>query len=131
MTKQSLILGMEFIQLQTKTIDSGYTLQTTFFDNQTLEKLMIPFTNNDFLHSVENTLQLEGFDGVTADPYEILNGTTGQENVTIDDILADPLNQYDEINNEFYSAIIQTSLISYTFGYSILNVLPRLHFFNS
>ena len=102
-------------------IDSGYTLQTTFFDNQTLEKLMIPFTNNDFLHSVENTLQLEGFDGVTADPYEILNGITGQENVTIDDILADPLNQYDEINNEFYSAIIQTSLISYTFGYSILN----------
>ena len=102
-------------------IDSGYTLQTTFFDNQTLEKLMIPFTNNDFLHSVENTLQLEGFDGVTADPYEILNGTTGQENVTIDDILADPLNQYDEVNNEFYSAFIQTSLISYTFGYSILN----------
>ena len=102
-------------------IDSGYTLQTTFFDNQTLEKLMIPFTNNDFLHSVENTLQLEGFDGVTADPYEILNATTGQENVTIDDILADPLNQYDEVNNEFYSAFIQTSLISYTFGYSILN----------
>jgi hypothetical protein len=102
-------------------IDSGYTLQTTFFDNQTLEKLMIPFTNNDFLHSVENTLQLEGFDGVTAQPYEILNATTGQENVTIDNILADPLNQYDEINNEFYSAFIQTSLISYTFGYSILN----------
>ena len=102
-------------------IDSGYTLQTTFFDNQTLEKLMIPFTNNDFLHSVENTLQLEGFDGVTAEPYEILNATTGQENVTIDNILADPLNQYDEINNEFYSAFIQTSLISYTFGYSILN----------
>ena len=102
-------------------IDSGYTLQTTFFDNQTLEKLMIPFTNNDFLHSVENTLQLEGFDGVTADPYEILNSTTGQENVTIDNILADPLNQYDEVNNEFYSAFIQTSLISYTFGYSILN----------
>ena len=102
-------------------IDSGYTLQTTFFDNQTLEKLMIPFTNNDFLHSVENTLQLEGFDGVTAEQYEILNSTTGQENVTIDDILADPLNQYDEVNNEFYSAIIQTSLISYTFSYSILN----------
>ena len=102
-------------------IDSGYTLQTTFFDNQTLEKLMIPFTNNDFLHSVENTLQLEGFDGVTADLYEILNATTGQENVTIDNILADPLNQYDEVNNEFYSAFIQTSLISYTFGYSILN----------
>lgn len=102
-------------------IDSGYTLQTTFFDNQTLEKLMIPFTNNDFLHSVENTLQLEGFDGVTAEPYEILNATTGQENVTIDNILADPLNQYDEVNNEFYSAFIQTSLISYTFGYSILN----------
>lgn len=102
-------------------IDSGYTLQTTFFDNQTLEKLMIPFTNNDFLHSVENTLQLEGFDGVTAEQYEILNATTGQENVTIDDILADPLNQYDEVNNEFYSAFIQTSLISYTFGYSILN----------
>ena len=102
-------------------IDNGYTLQTEFFDNPTLQKLMIPFTNNDFLHSVENTLQLEGFDGATIDPYEILDATTGQENIILNDIIADPLNQYDLINNEFYAAIVQTSLINYTFGYSILN----------
>jgi hypothetical protein len=102
-------------------IDSGYTMQSTFFNNPTLEKLMIPFTNNDFLHSVENTLQLEGFDGATTQPYEILDGATGQENIIIDYIIADPLNQYDEINNEFFSAITQTSLVSFTFGYSITN----------
>jgi hypothetical protein len=96
-------------------VDSGYTLQTTFFDNPILQKLMIPFTNNEFIHSVEGGISVNGFWGYNEDETNVPAGTDGVFIIPVDTEIYDPLNQWDISNNEYIAATNQTTKWSASF----------------
>ncbi len=89
--------------------DSGYTLETNFFDNPTLEKLMIPFTNNEFIHSVEGGIEIDGFWGYASTETNIPAGTDGVFIIPTDTEVYDPLNQWDNSSYEYIAASNQTT----------------------
>ena len=95
--------------------DSGYTLQTSFFDNPTLEKLMIPFTNNEFIHSVEGGIEIDGFWGYAAAETNIPAGTDGVFIIPVDTEVYDALNQWDTANDRYIAATNQTTKWSASF----------------
>ena len=87
-------------------IDNGYTLKTTFFDDYNISKLLIPFSNAQFIHSNKYLIKTDGFSGNRPEtsPYALPSSLI-QYIVPITQEIYDPLSQF--ASNEFTSVTNQ------------------------
>lgn len=83
--------------------DNGYTLVTSFFDDPQMNNIIIPFTNEQFVHSLIGGIVEFGFIGYGSEQI-VLDSTTGTENVKIEVEEYDELNQWDNSTYEFTAA---------------------------
>ena len=97
-------------------IDAGYTLVTNFFDNPVNAKMLIPFTNNEFIHAVIGGIQINGVWSNNDLPFNIPSGTDGSFVIPANTDIADPVAQWDIINYEFTAGFNQTSRWTYNFA---------------
>jgi len=94
-------------------IDAGYTLKTNFFDDPVNAKMLIPFSNNEFIHAVTGGIEINGVWVYNDVPYLIPNGGTGQYVIHANTEIADPVGQWDIVNYDFTAGINQTSRWTY------------------
>lgn len=96
-------------------LDNGYTLVTSFFDDPQTSKILVPFTNELFLHDDIRTFALYGFWGFTTGAQQFLS--VGSYTIEAQEIVYDPLTQW--VSNEYISAGNQTVVAELEGGISI------------
>jgi hypothetical protein len=74
-------------------LDNGYTLKTTFFDDPQIEKILIPFVNEQFIHSDDYLTREFGLDSRNIGTYT-LPDSAGVYIIPTDNILYDNLSQF-------------------------------------
>lgn len=74
--------------------DNGYTLVTDFFDDPQMDAIVLPFCNENFVHSTVGGIIEFGFIGYGTEQI-VLDATTGTELVLINVEEYDELNQWD------------------------------------
>jgi hypothetical protein len=103
-------------------IDAGYTLQTNFFDNPVNAKMLIPFTNNEFIHAVIGGIEINGVWANNDLPYNLASGTDGSFVIPANTDVADPVAQWDIVNYEFTAGFNQTTRWTYNFSVEFPNI---------
>jgi len=83
-------------------LDNGYTLVSTFFDDPQMSNLVIPFTNEAFIHSEGYFVETVGFEGYTSSnsPFGI-RLSIGEQNIPIVTEVFDPLDQWHQFDREY------------------------------
>lgn len=118
-------------------IDNGYTLKTTFFDDYNTSKLLIPFSNQQFIHSNKYLINTDGFSGTRPEtsPYALPSSLI-QYTIPITQEISDPLFQF--ASDEFVSASSQAVEVNIsgfvdTLGtYGVAKVFDiKLQYYNS
>lgn len=87
-------------------IDSGYTLSTSFFDNEITGNMLIPFTNEEFVHDKIGGIEINGLQAFGISEQEI--SSVGSIVINSLNESFDPLNQWD--GDEYTAANNQTVL---------------------
>lgn len=115
-------------------IDNGYSLKTNFFDDYNTSKLLIPFSNAQFIHSDKFLTTNFGFYGVRPNTAYTIPLTTGDHILPMSQVIQDPLSQWDgdeytANGNQRFEAIIsiefKTPDASYTSGWNFVASLER------
>lgn len=107
-------------------VDNGYSLVSTFFDDPQTSKILLPFVNEQFIHDRNYGIETDGFWGENLSEYEILEGTTGVENIQVPTEIYDALNQWNTTTNEYTATFLQTVVYSMEFLFSIINNTTNL-----
>lgn len=107
-------------------IDNGYSLVSSFFENLFISRMLLPFVNEEFVHDRNYGIETDGFWGENTTPYEILDATTGVENLSVPTEIYDALNQWDTGTNEYTANALQTILYSFEFTFTITNSVSNL-----
>ena len=76
-------------------IDNGYTLSTTFFDDYNTSKLLIPFSNAQFIHSDDYLTSSFGFYGARPNTAYVVPFGTGDRIIPFPITIFDTLSQWD------------------------------------
>ena len=76
-------------------IDNGYTLKTTFFDDYNTSKLLIPFSNAQFIHSDDYLTNSFGFYGARPNTPYIVPLSPGDKIIPFPITIFDTLSQWD------------------------------------
>lgn len=101
-------------------IDNGYSLVSNFFNHPIHSKMMIPFTNEEFVHSFGRATRDDGFWGYQ---FGLAYLVSTEETIPIDVIVTDNLTQWDTAADEYTAASNQIVNVDLE-GSITLNALP-------
>ena len=97
-------------------IDNGFSLITNFFTKAMPSRLIIPFSNDKFLHSIVGGVEVNGFQG-TNSASQSLGAGIGTYKFDVDTTQIDPLLQWDLVNMEYVASASQT--LNYQFSFDV------------
>ena len=97
-------------------IDNGFSLISDFFAKDIPSRCIIPFSNDEFIHSVVGGVEVDGFSG-TNSVQQNLGASLGTFTFDVDTTQIDPLLQWDSINMEYVASASQT--LKYQFSFDV------------
>lgn len=97
-------------------IDNGFSLVTNFFSKDLPSRAIIPFTNDEFIHSLVGGVEINGFQG-TNSAQQDLGASLGTFKFDVDTTQIDPLVQWDSVNMEYTASASQT--LNYQFSFDV------------